>query len=262
MGQRSGFQVPTTVVIGVSALASAGGAGWALFLFEIGAGRPVFSFVVLVVGIAAGLLALLIVKLPTDNRYAADHRGRHAGGRTVGELADTSWGAISHPGWSDSAQLQSPPPPSAPQPHPLSNPATSQPGPTTRLPRGPQPTAPPPPPTPPPPRNPPLALVPVEPDPTAGVFSWGRSVQPPSASSSPSSSARPQPPPELADYVDSVRVVQCPHCGDFRVDVRRDDTGYAFTCRFDDRHHWQWRPGGPWPTVTARASRHPSDRAR
>ncbi|MCK9896596.1 hypothetical protein [Frankia sp. AgB32] len=47
------------------------------------------------------------------------------------------------------------------------------------------------------------------------------------------------------------RVVQCPRCGAFRVDVGHTSAGYAFRCRVD-AHEWTWRPGTAWPpTVVA-----------
>jgi hypothetical protein len=70
-------------------------------------------------------------------------------------------------------------------------------------------------------------------------------------------SARPSPR-DLAELRDSARVVQCPRCGAFRIDVTHVGTGYAFRCRVDD-HEWTWRPGTAWP-VTVVASRRRTDR--
>ncbi|MFC7614386.1 hypothetical protein ACFQV2_13510 [Actinokineospora soli] len=53
---------------------------------------------------------------------------------------------------------------------------------------------------------------------------------------------------DLAGYLDSARVVQCPRCGSFEIDVTGRTDGYAFRCRADD-HGWQWRPGAPWPAT-------------
>ncbi|ONH31119.1 hypothetical protein [Pseudofrankia asymbiotica] len=78
---------------------------------------------------------------------------------------------------------------------------------------------------------------------------------PPSASAPddrPTEPVRPAPR-DLAALRDSARVVQCPRCGAFRIDVRHTDTGYALRCRVDG-HEWTWRPGAAWP-VTVVASR-------
>jgi hypothetical protein len=50
------------------------------------------------------------------------------------------------------------------------------------------------------------------------------------------------------------RVVQCPACGDFAVDLRQRDAGFAFECR-GCGHGWQWRPGTPWPAAVVRPRR-------
>ncbi|WP_131745825.1 hypothetical protein [Frankia sp. Cppng1_Ct_nod] len=63
-------------------------------------------------------------------------------------------------------------------------------------------------------------------------------------------------PRDLAKLREAARVVQCPRCGAFRIDVRHTGTGYAFRCRVDD-HEWTWRPGAAWP-VTVVASRRQS----
>jgi hypothetical protein len=59
---------------------------------------------------------------------------------------------------------------------------------------------------------------------------------------------------EPADYAAATRVVQCPGCGDFRVDVRQQDAGFAFTCNRCDRH-WRWEPGSAWPVAVVRPGR-------
>lgn len=61
---------------------------------------------------------------------------------------------------------------------------------------------------------------------------------------------------ELVAYREAGRVVQCPRCGAFRVDVAEHRAGYAFRCRVDD-HEWQWRPGAPWPETVVAAHRRP-----
>jgi hypothetical protein len=47
------------------------------------------------------------------------------------------------------------------------------------------------------------------------------------------------------------RVVQCPSCGDFGVDLYRTPPSFVFTCRRCD-HRWQWAPGQPWPATVVR----------
>jgi hypothetical protein len=54
--------------------------------------------------------------------------------------------------------------------------------------------------------------------------------------------------PELTSYVESARVVQCPRCGAFRIDVSRSAAGFAFHCTVDG-HRWTWRPGAAWPAT-------------
>src|SRR6266542_3475804 len=58
----------------------------------------------------------------------------------------------------------------------------------------------------------------------------------------------------LSDYTPeaaATRVVQCPRCGDFGVDVRHQEPGFAFTCK-SCAHHWRWGPGSAWPTTVVR----------
>ncbi len=68
---------------------------------------------------------------------------------------------------------------------------------------------------------------------------------------------------DLSTYAGVTRIVQCPRCGDFRVDVRQQDSGFAFTCR-RCAHPWQWRPGAAWPptVVRPRTGEGPSDTGR
>jgi hypothetical protein len=54
------------------------------------------------------------------------------------------------------------------------------------------------------------------------------------------------PPPDLSGYVESGRVVQCPNCASFRINVRRVDVGYSFSCQRCG-HTWDWQPNMPWP---------------
>jgi hypothetical protein len=65
--------------------------------------------------------------------------------------------------------------------------------------------------------------------------------------------------PELAGYVASARVVQCPRCGAFRIDMHQSAGVFAFRCRVDD-HRWEWQPGASWP-ATVVLSRAPAEQA-
>ncbi len=57
------------------------------------------------------------------------------------------------------------------------------------------------------------------------------------------------------DTSDAVkRVVQCPQCGDFAVDVRHQNAGFAFTCKRCS-HQWTWQSGSAWPTTVIRPRR-------
>jgi hypothetical protein len=49
------------------------------------------------------------------------------------------------------------------------------------------------------------------------------------------------------------RVVQCPSCGDFAVDLYRTPPSFVFTCRRCE-HRWTWAPGQPWPATVVRPS--------
>jgi hypothetical protein len=53
---------------------------------------------------------------------------------------------------------------------------------------------------------------------------------------------------DLTGYVETARVVQCPQCGSFHIDVTRLASGYSFRCRTGD-HAWQWQPGRAWPAT-------------
>jgi len=68
-----------------------------------------------------------------------------------------------------------------------------------------------------------------------------------------SSPARNQPVVPALDIADAekTRVVQCPRCGDFGVDVLHHDPGFAFTCTHCD-HHWRWGRGSAWPVAVVR----------
>lgn len=84
-------------------------------------------------------------------------------------------------------------------------------------------------------------------DQRAGGLWW--SPQPATGQAYPAAGppVRPQPL-DLAGYLDSARVVQCPRCGAFRIDVQHQGGGFAFRCRVDD-HRWEWQPGTGWPST-------------
>jgi hypothetical protein len=99
-------------------------------------------------------------------------------------------------------------------------------------------------------------VLPVDPGGAAGGQWWGQA--------SPQHQARPEPgapppAPDLASYVDSARIVQCPRCGEFRIDVAQAGSGYAFRCRVDD-HRWEWQAGTPWPATIKVSRRRPDPR--
>ncbi|NUT99195.1 MAG: hypothetical protein HOY78_45045 [Saccharothrix sp.] len=49
------------------------------------------------------------------------------------------------------------------------------------------------------------------------------------------------------------QIAQCPRCGGFELDVRRDGHACAFTCRNPDcRATWEWLPGTAWPATVVR----------
>lgn len=72
------------------------------------------------------------------------------------------------------------------------------------------------------------------------------------STTSPAAAGRHQPesasaaPLDLSDYVESARVVQCPNCANFRINVRHVDVGYSFSCQRCG-HKWDWQPNTPWP---------------
>lgn len=88
--------------------------------------------------------------------------------------------------------------------------------------------------------------------PPAGQW-WGRDAPPPAAAPTATTTPARPAPRDLGELRDSARVVQCPRCGAFRLDVRHAGAGYAFRCRVDG-HEWTWQPGTAWP-VTVIASR-------
>ena len=56
-------------------------------------------------------------------------------------------------------------------------------------------------------------------------------------------------PPELASYLDTAQVAQCPNCGELTLDATGVSGGWALECPACS-HAWTWRPGTPWPDVT------------
>jgi hypothetical protein len=88
---------------------------------------------------------------------------------------------------------------------------------------------------------------------------WGRDAADP-APASPAPPARPTPR-ALDEYRAAARVVQCPRCGAFRIDVTqaetRDGPAFVFRCRADE-HEWIWRPGTAWPVTVVASHRRTS----
>ncbi|HTF53156.1 MAG TPA: hypothetical protein VK735_37405 [Pseudonocardia sp.] len=59
--------------------------------------------------------------------------------------------------------------------------------------------------------------------------------------------------PSLSGAGEPPLVAQCPRCGDFRLDLRRDAESYAFRCgNHACAHTWRWTPGTPWPPTVVR----------
>lgn len=58
----------------------------------------------------------------------------------------------------------------------------------------------------------------------------------------------------LADFdAHRAQIAQCPRCGGFELDVRRDGQACAFTCRNPFcRTTWEWLPGTAWPATVVR----------
>lgn len=57
------------------------------------------------------------------------------------------------------------------------------------------------------------------------------------------------PAPELASYLETAQVAQCPGCGELTLDATHVSGGWALNCP-SCSHAWTWRPGTPWPDVT------------
>jgi hypothetical protein len=131
-----------------------------------------------------------------------------------------------------------------------------------------------PPPRRPPPRTPPPSLPPTRPS-TADTDGWAAPADgwlPTFPGSNPSLAATvsedPTPPvtapPTTVEHpvpgappraTPVRRIVQCPRCGDFAVDVRPGPTTVGFACR-RCRHGWEWAPGRSWPITLVRPSLH------
>src|SRR5581483_3559519 len=78
----------------------------------------------------------------------------------------------------------------------------------------------------------------------AAPGAWWDAAGPPA----PSQAAQRVPAPDLASYLDSTVIAQCPNCGGFRLDFRRARHGWDFRCE-ECRHTWNWQTGTAWPTV-------------
>ena len=112
------------------------------------------------------------------------------------------------------------------------------------------------------------------PPPQPAAFSWsqtpatGNGYATPSWSpTAPAPEARPAPVPSLPIATAAVsvrdgrrlpipaagttRVVQCPRCGDFAVEVGPRAPGFAFHCD-SCGHEWRWVPGAAWPVSVVR----------
>ena len=123
--------------------------------------------------------------------------------------------------------------------------------------------------TPPIPPIPPDPIPPSPPDPSPPdpisqpeARVWLQPIQPPSApdgqwwqqaygpAGSPGQAARPMPAPDLASYLASTVIAQCPNCGAFGLEVRHAPGGSSWSFRCDScDHRWNWRPDTPWPPV-------------
>ncbi len=75
---------------------------------------------------------------------------------------------------------------------------------------------------------------------------WWDSAQ--GAPPPPSQGAKRAPAPDLSTYLASTFIAQCPHCGAFRLDIRRARNGWDFRCESCE-YTWTWQPGTPWPPV-------------
>jgi hypothetical protein len=129
---------------------------------------------------------------------------------------------------------------------------------TTPLPEPQRRPAPQPTPQPTPPAQQATARIVLDADPPSGGGQWwtqtGTAPRATSNGDTPRPAAQPR---DLAGYVDTARVVQCPRCGSFQIDVTRLAAGYSFRCRTDE-HAWQWQPGRAWPaTVVVSRRRNP-----
>jgi hypothetical protein len=66
----------------------------------------------------------------------------------------------------------------------------------------------------------------------------------------PGRDSRPVPDSDLASYLVSTTIAQCPNCGAFGIEVRHTSDGrnWSFRCDSCD-HRWGWTPGTPWPPI-------------
>ncbi|MEN3357478.1 MAG: hypothetical protein V7637_1460 [Mycobacteriales bacterium] len=88
--------------------------------------------------------------------------------------------------------------------------------------------------------------------PVPGGAWWQAAEAGPSTPAAPAHSGPAQGgPAELSDHAAAIRVVQCPRCGNFGVDVHQQESGFAFTCNRCERH-WRWEPGSAWPVAVVR----------
>lgn len=90
---------------------------------------------------------------------------------------------------------------------------------------------------------------------------WWSQLSPPGTNPDPSQAVRLPPPPDLTGYIGSARVVQCPRCAGFRLNVEHAASAYAFDCQTCG-HRWTWRPGTPWPTTIKVGRQQPNNPVR
>ena len=112
------------------------------------------------------------------------------------------------------------------------------------------------------------------PPPQPAAFSWSQTpatgngyATPSWSATAPAPEAQPAPEPSLPIAIAAVsvrdgrrlpipaagttRVVQCPRCGDFAVEVGPRAPGFAFRCHCCG-HEWRWAPGTAWPVSVVR----------
>jgi len=59
---------------------------------------------------------------------------------------------------------------------------------------------------------------------------------------------------DVADYLGSALIAQCPRCGAFELEAMSAGSRWGFQCECCD-FTWDWQPGTPWPPVQVRPGR-------